>query len=106
MNISTLLRNIYNAVSQHYQEDADGLCTCLGAPLPREGSSTAYSVDKSAFEQVRLENGSQRSVESNIFDQGGWTIKREDVTLQEKIGKGEFGDVRLGQYRWVEPSSA
>jgi len=66
---------------EHYQEDADGLCTCLGAPLPREGSTTAYSVDKSAFEQA------------------GWTIKREDVTLQEKIGKGEFGDVRLGQYR-------
>merc|ERR1719431_1139221 len=42
---------------EHYQEDADGLCTCLGAPLPREGSTTAYSVDKSAFEQA------------------GWTIK-------------------------------
>ena len=26
------------------------------------------------------------------------------MTLQEKIGKGEFGDVRLGQYRWVEHS--
>ena len=34
-----------------------------------------------------------------IYEQAGWTIKREDVTLQEKIGKGEFGDVRLGQYR-------
>ena len=34
-----------------------------------------------------------------IFGQAGWTIKREDLTLQEKIGKGEFGDVRLGQYR-------
>ena len=41
----------------------------------------AYSVDKTAFEQA------------------GWTIKREDITLQEKIGKGEFGDVRLGTYR-------
>ena len=40
-----------NLVSQHYQEDADGLCTCLGAPLPREGSTTAH-IDKSAFEQA------------------------------------------------------
>merc|ERR1719431_1192181 len=69
-----------NKLVEHYQEDADGLCTCLGAPLPREGSM-AYSVDKTAFEQA------------------GWTIKREEVTLQEKIGKGEFGDVRLGTYR-------
>ena len=65
---------------QHYQEDADGLCTALGEPLSREGEA-AYSVDKTAFEQA------------------GWTIKREDITLQEKIGKGEFGDVRLGTYR-------
>jgi len=64
----------------HYQEDADGLCTALGEPLSREGG-VAYSVDKTAFEQA------------------GWTIKREDITLQEKIGKGEFGDVRLGTYR-------
>ena len=41
----------------------------------------AYSVDKTAFEQA------------------GWTIKREEITLQEKIGKGEFGDVWLGNYR-------
>eukprot|EP00090_Calanus_glacialis_P003793 TRINITY_DN12823_c0_g1_i1.p1 TRINITY_DN12823_c0_g1~~TRINITY_DN12823_c0_g1_i1.p1 ORF type:complete len:416 (-),score=101.97 TRINITY_DN12823_c0_g1_i1:734-1981(-) len=66
---------------EHYQEDADGLCTTLGEPLSREGGGVAYSVDKTAFEQA------------------GWTIKREEITLQEKIGKGEFGDVRLGNYR-------
>jgi len=66
---------------EHYQEDADGLCTSLGCPLTREGGGVAYSVDKNAFEQA------------------GWTIKRDELTLQEKIGKGEFGDVRLGHYR-------
>ena len=85
-------------ILQHYKEDADGLCTALGDPLAREGGA-AYSVDKTAF------------IES------GWTIKREEITvsdsvsigdvliftddvlqLQEKIGKGEFGDVRLGTY--------
>ena len=100
---------------QHYQEDADGLCTALGSPLSREGG-VAYSVDKTAFEQA------------------GWTIKREDISVRtdhhnqptittnrpptdrlalfspvthimcvlqfgEKIGKGEFGDVRLGTYK-------
>jgi len=65
---------------EHYKADADGLCTNLGSHLPREGGQGAYSVDKTAFEQA------------------GWTIKREDITLQEKIGKGEFGDVRLGHY--------
>lgn len=64
---------------EHYIEDADGLCTALGEALTREGGA-AYSVDKTAFEQA------------------GWTIKREEITLQEKIGKGEFGDVRLGTY--------
>ena len=47
------LHDLTTLLPQHYQEDADGLCTCLGAPLPREGSTTAYSVDKSAFEQAR-----------------------------------------------------
>merc|ERR1719273_2405317 len=64
---------------EHYQDDSDGLCTVLGDPLSTAGG-VAYSVDKTAFEQA------------------GWTIKREDITLQEKIGKGEFGDVRLGTY--------
>jgi len=63
----------------HYKEDADGLCTALGDALNREGGK-CYSVDRNAFEKA------------------GWTIKREDITLQEKIGKGEFGDVRLGTY--------
>lgn len=70
-----------NTLVEHYQEDADGLCTSLGCPFPREGTSLPYTVDKTAFEQA------------------GWTIKREDITLQETIGKGEFGDVRLGNYR-------
>ena len=54
-------------------------------------------------------------MDKTAFEQAGWTIKREDITvsreaerssdykchpfqLQEKIGKGEFGDVRLGTY--------
>ena len=49
---------------QHYIEDADGLCTALGEALTREGGA-AYSVDKTAFEQA------------------GWTIKREDITVSK-----------------------
>ena len=43
-------------------KDADGLCTALDEALLREGEA-AYSVDKKAFEQA------------------GWTIKREDITV-------------------------
>jgi len=66
---------------EHYQEDADGLITVLGESLSREGGGVAYTVDKTAFEQA------------------GWTIDREDIQLGDKIGKGEFGDVREGNYR-------
>merc|ERR1719500_1760585 len=38
-------------------------------------------------------------VQKEVSIEAGWTIKREEVTLQGKIGKGEFGDVRLGTYR-------
>jgi len=65
---------------EHYKADADGLCTSLGAHLTGEAGKAAYSVDKTAFEQA------------------GWTIRSEEITLSEKIGKGEFGDVRLGNY--------
>ena len=51
-----------NSTFQHYIEDADGLCTALGEALTREGGA-AYSVDKTAFEQA------------------GWTIKREEITV-------------------------
>ena len=29
----------------------------------------------------------------------GWTIKREDLKLGNRIGKGDFGDVYEGQYK-------
>ena len=57
---------------QHYIEDADGLCTALGEALTREGGA-AYSVDKTAFEQA------------------GWTIKREDITVSNwQIDTGDY----------------
>ena len=47
---------------QHYQDDADGLCTALGEPLLREGGQS-FSVDKEDFVKA------------------GWTIRREDLTV-------------------------
>ena len=63
--------------SQHYEKDADGLCTELRQPLKKKGNFE-FAVDKQAF-----------------VDQG-WVIKFKDIKLGEAIGKGEFaGSVPL-----------
>ncbi|XP_071035198.1 tyrosine-protein kinase CSK [Parasteatoda tepidariorum] len=65
---------------EHYQNDADGLCTRLEQSVPKKG-------------------GPELSVDSQEFEKAGWTIKLEDLKLGEVIGKGEFGDVVLGCLR-------
>jgi len=73
----------------HYQADADGLCTVLGDPLPRDPAVQLTPGGTPAAPLI---------IDKSIFEQAGWVINRDDITLQEKIGKGEFGDVRLGMY--------
>ena len=63
----------------HYKEDADGLCTKLVQEMPK----------------LNLDN----SVDIEAFREKGWVINEADVKIQEKIGKGEFGDVMLGLYQ-------
>lgn len=65
---------------EHYQKDADGLCTKLKESVPKKGS-LEFSVDSHAFEVA------------------GWVIKMQDLKLGEVLGKGEFGDVLLGTHR-------
>ncbi|ELU07327.1 hypothetical protein CAPTEDRAFT_104207 [Capitella teleta] len=71
---------IFIFFAQHYESDADGLCTRLVKPVPKRGNYD-YSVDKQAFIDL------------------GWRIKEKDIKLGELIGKGEFGDVYRGEYR-------
>ena len=54
----------------HYERDADGLCTQLRKSIPRVDNLTA-------------------------FRQAGLIIDSHDITIGEAIGKGEFGDVLL-----------
>jgi len=75
---------------QHYQADADGLCTVLMEPLGRETGLATPPVDEAPPAPF--------IIDKSVFEQSGWVINRDDITLQEKIGKGEFGDVRLGMY--------
>ncbi|KAK3701790.1 hypothetical protein QZH41_009800 [Actinostola sp. cb2023] len=65
---------------EHYQHDADGLCTMLTQPLEKKGSFD-YSVDPEQFQRE------------------GWAVPRKELKLLEPIGKGEFGDVLLGEYK-------
>jgi c-src tyrosine kinase len=61
---------------QHYTKDADGLCTKLITPLPKQG-------------------GNFFSVSPEEFAKGGWTLSLEDLKIGELIGKGEFGGQTL-----------
>lgn len=65
---------------QHYEKDADGLCTRLERSVAKQGK-TDFFVDRKDFEEA------------------GWIIQEKDLQLKESIGKGEFGDVMLGAYR-------
>ncbi|XP_063990705.1 tyrosine-protein kinase CSK-like [Diachasmimorpha longicaudata] len=65
---------------EHYEQDADGLCTQLTKSLPKQGKQD-FCVDPKAFIEA------------------GWVIQTHELELRECIGKGEFGDVLLGVYR-------
>ncbi|KAG1659904.1 Tyrosine-protein kinase CSK [Nymphon striatum] len=65
---------------EHYEKDADGLCTQLKRSVPKNGQLD-FSVDSQAFEQA------------------GWVVQSKDLKLGEVLGKGEFGDVLLGSLR-------
>ena len=57
---------------QHYQNDADGLCTRL-----------KFSVNKTKDVSV--------VVNKDDFKETGWAIKKEDIIKESRIGKGKFG---------------
>uniref|UniRef100_A0A9R1SIF5 Tyrosine-protein kinase n=2 Tax=Cyprinus carpio TaxID=7962 RepID=A0A9R1SIF5_CYPCA len=62
---------------EHYTKDADGLCTRLIKPKLMEGTVAAQDE----------------------FSRSGWALSRKDLKLIQTIGKGEFGDVMVGDYR-------
>uniref|UniRef100_A0A4W4EC54 Tyrosine-protein kinase n=1 Tax=Electrophorus electricus TaxID=8005 RepID=A0A4W4EC54_ELEEL len=62
---------------EHYTKDADGLCTRLIKPKLMEGTVAAQDE----------------------FSRSGWALNRKDLKLIQTIGKGEFGDVMVGDYR-------
>ncbi|KAI4899720.1 hypothetical protein NFI96_013629 [Prochilodus magdalenae] len=62
---------------EHYTKDADGLCTRLISPKLMEGTVAAQDE----------------------FSRSGWALNRKELKLLQAIGKGEFGDVMVGEYR-------
>ncbi|KAG5848836.1 hypothetical protein ANANG_G00103650 [Anguilla anguilla] len=62
---------------EHYTKDADGLCTKLIKPKLMEGTVAAQDE----------------------FSRSGWALNRKELKLLQAIGKGEFGDVMVGDYR-------
>uniref|UniRef100_A0A3Q2P8E8 Tyrosine-protein kinase n=1 Tax=Fundulus heteroclitus TaxID=8078 RepID=A0A3Q2P8E8_FUNHE len=99
---------------EHYTKDADGLCTKLIKPKLEEGTVAAqdeFSRSKTQFVPVLIMHGavwtfcvsesffSPRSLFLFNWPTGGWSMNRKDLKLQQVIGKGEFGDVMVGDYR-------
>ena len=80
----------FRFISDHYKEDADGLCTKLIQDLPKLSSQTTI---------VNHNNPTTTSLDFEAFREAGWVINDQEVKIQEKIGKGEFGDVMLGTFQ-------
>ena len=80
----------FRFISDHYKEDADGLCTKLIQDLPKLSSQTTI---------VNHNNPTTTSLDFEAFREVGWVINDQEVKIQEKIGKGEFGDVMLGTFQ-------
>lgn len=64
---------------EHYQKDADGLCCRL-----------KYQIEK--------KDNMEFIVDINDFKEKGWSIPRKNLNKKSVIGKGEFGEVWLGEY--------
>ncbi|XP_018576059.1 tyrosine-protein kinase CSK [Anoplophora glabripennis] len=67
---------------EHYKNDADGLCTKLVKPLPKENeiySNVTKSVSKESDDLC--------------------VIPEQDLVICEPIGKGEFCEVMLGKWK-------
>lgn len=65
---------------KHYEKDADGLCTRLQQPLVKKQDMSLPS-----------------KIFKDAFSKQGWTFAYEDITHEEKIGDGEFGEVHRGK---------
>ncbi|NXU58742.1 MATK kinase, partial [Turnix velox] len=61
---------------QHYTKEQGAICTKLVKPKPKSGM-------KSAEEELA---------------KAGWLLNLQHLTLGERIGQGEFGDVLQGEY--------
>ncbi|CAH1965209.1 unnamed protein product [Acanthoscelides obtectus] len=71
---------------EHYKNDADGLCTKLVKPLPKEKSDT---------EAVYTNVSKSTPKESDDL----FVIPEQELAICESIGKGEFCEVMLGKWK-------
>ena len=66
------------------------MCTKLIQDLPKFSSTTSNNIRSTP---------TTNSLDFEAFREAGWVINDQDVKIQEKIGKGEFGDVMLGAFQ-------
>ncbi|XP_074650035.1 tyrosine-protein kinase CSK-like isoform X2 [Tubulanus polymorphus] len=74
---------------KHYTDDEDGLCHRLVKPFPK--TSTGSSANNAPTEAMPLQ-------EKDLI-QAGWVISKDELSLGETLGKGDFGAVFKASYR-------
>eukprot|EP00064_Thunnus_orientalis_P003230 superscaffoldBa00000255_g3239 len=88
---------------EHYTKDADGLCTRLIKPKLMEGTVAAqdeFSRSKDTELITLLYRDTGTTAHRDIIEHlCGWALNRKELKLLQTIGKGEFGDVMVGDYR-------
>lgn len=80
---------------EHYQRDADGLCTQLVKYLPKENKQHQNDTWKSEIELCHNNDSLSLNLEK-AFE--GCMIQEKDLDIREQLGKGEFGEVLLGMW--------
>lgn len=65
-----------HALVEHYKVNSDGLCTLLRLPCPHVSQPETAGLSHSTKDQ--------------------WEIPRASITLNKRLGSGQFGDVFAG----------
>lgn len=90
-----------NQLVEHYQRDADGLCTqlvhCVSKDVHAQwptGDGWKNDVDPDA-DNIRVKD--KFIVDTKQFE--GCVILESELEIKEPLGKGEFGEVLLGMWK-------
>lgn len=96
---------------EHYSNQADGLCTCLGEPCRKVSwivltcrliCLTSFPASwRGSLLLLQMEAPQTHGLSYNTVDQ--WEIDRKSIKLLRKLGAGQFGEVFEGLWNDTTP---